>query len=101
LLAISQQTLVSRENSLKLMDLKLHNGAASELEAQTAQTLLQNARVTMAVQQRQRLQDENALFLLLGQSLPETARTALTFAAIETILIVLSTHRVTPMPGSS
>ncbi len=78
MLAISQQTLVSREESLKLMELKLHNGAASELEFKTAQTLLQSARVTVASQQRLRLQDENALVLVLGQSLPETARAALT-----------------------
>ncbi len=85
LLAISKQTLSSRESSLQLMELKLQHGAASELEVQVAQTLLQSARVTVAALQRQRLQDENALVLLLGQSLPETARAALTKGVLNTL----------------
>lgn len=70
LLAVSQQTLTSRQESLNLVGLKLHHGAASELDQRLAQTLLENARVTLAQQTRQRALDENALVLLLGQALP-------------------------------
>jgi len=70
LLQVSLQTLSSREDSLKLVELKLHHGAASELDQRLAQTLLESARVTLAQQTRQRALDENALSLLLGQALP-------------------------------
>ena len=66
LLALSNQTLVTREESLKLARLRLDNGAASELDWRQAQSLLETARVTLAQQQRQRALDENALSLLLG-----------------------------------
>lgn len=69
LLAVSSQTLASREASLTLMQLKARHGAASELDQRLAQTLLQSARITLAQQQRQRALDENALVLLLGQPL--------------------------------
>ena len=90
LLRVSRQTLVSREESLKLMDLKLQYGAASELDQRLAQTLLESTRATLAQQQRQRALDENALTLLLGQALPATVRAhmpevafnALRFAAL-------------------
>lgn len=74
LLSASRQTLASREESLKLVELKRHNGAASDLDWRLAQTLLESARITLAQQQRQRALDENALTLLLGQSLPASAR---------------------------
>lgn len=70
LLVVSQQTLAARQESLKLITLKLRHGAASELELRLAQTLLEGARVTLAQQIRQRAIDENALVLLLGQALP-------------------------------
>ncbi|MDD5029263.1 MAG: efflux transporter outer membrane subunit [Rhodoferax sp.] len=73
LLATSSQTLASRAESLKLVNLKRQHGAASDLDLHSAQTLLENARVTLAQQQRQRALDENALTLLLGQPLPESA----------------------------
>jgi multidrug efflux system outer membrane protein len=74
LLAISQQTLATREDSLKLVGLRLENGATSELELRQAESLLAVARVTLAQQQRQRALDENALVLLLGQGLPARVR---------------------------
>ena len=74
LLAISQQTLATREDSLKLVKLRLEHGATSELELHQAESLLAVARVTLAQQQRQRALDENALVLLLGQGLPAQAR---------------------------
>ena len=82
LLAISSQTLTTREDSLKLSRLRLDNGAASELEWRQAQSLLETARVTLAQQQRQHALDENALTLLLGQALPEDARAQLQSARL-------------------
>lgn len=74
LLAVSRQTLDSRAESLKLVDLKVQHGAASDFERRNAQTLLESARVTLAQQMRQRAQDENALALLLGQPISDTQR---------------------------
>ncbi len=70
LLALTRQTLVSREASYKLAQLRFQHGVASELDLRLAQSLLAGARVTLAQQQRQRAQDENAFVLLLGQALP-------------------------------
>jgi len=85
LLTLSQQTLSTRIDSLKLVQLRLDNGAASELELRQAQSLMESARVTLAQQKRQRAVDENALVLLLGQALPAEA------------LAQLSTARLTPL----
>ncbi len=74
LLALSRQTLATRDESLRLTRLRLDHGAASELDWRLAQSLAEGARATLAQQQRQRAQDENALALLLGQSLPAPAR---------------------------
>ena len=74
LLALSKQTLATREDSLKLVQLRLENGAASELDRHQAQSLAAAARVTLAQQQRQRALDENALVLLLGQAVPAEVR---------------------------
>ena len=74
LLAVSRQTLDSRAESLKLVELKLKHGAASEFELRNAQTLLESTRVTLAQQRRQRALDENALTLLLGQPISEAHR---------------------------
>jgi multidrug efflux system outer membrane protein len=77
LLAITQQTVSSRDESLKLVELKLKHGAASDFDLRAAQTLLEGARVTLAQQTRQRAVDENALVLLLGQPLNDTGRAQL------------------------
>jgi multidrug efflux system outer membrane protein len=70
LLAITRQTLATREESLRLSKLRFDNGATSELDFRQAQSLTEAARVALAQQQRQRALDENALVLLLGQPLP-------------------------------
>ncbi|MDP2371380.1 efflux transporter outer membrane subunit [Rhodoferax sp.] len=82
LLSISQQTLATREGSLKLVQLRFDYGATSELELRQAQSLLESARVTLAQQQRQRALDENALVLLLGQALPAEVRARLPSARL-------------------
>ncbi len=78
LLAVSRQTMGSREESLKLVELKIKHGAASDFELRGAQTLLESNRVTLAQQTRQRALDENALVLLLGQPLTDASRAQLT-----------------------
>jgi len=78
LLDISRRTLGSREQSAKLTGLRFENGVSSELDNQQAQSLVQAARATYAQQQRQRMQDENALALLLGQAVPDTITSTLT-----------------------
>ena len=70
LLAITSETLKTREESLKLSKLKFDNGAASEIDFRQSESLLESARVTLAQLTRQRALDENALALLLGQGLP-------------------------------
>lgn len=77
LLSLSRQTVATRSESLRLTALKLQHGAASELEHQLAQTLLETARVTLAQQTRQRALDENALVLLLGQPMDAATRAQL------------------------
>jgi len=69
-LAITRQTIASREDSLRLTKLKFDNGASSELDYRQAESLLEGAKVTLASLLRQRAQDENALVLLIGQPLP-------------------------------
>lgn len=74
LLAVSRRALDSRAESLKLVDLKVEHGAASDFERRNAQTLLESARVTLAQHMRQRALDENALALLLGQPVSAAQR---------------------------
>ena len=69
LLALTQQTLVTREESYKLGKLRFDNGVTSELELRQAESLREAANVALAQQVRQRALDLNALTLLLGQPL--------------------------------
>ena len=77
LLDLSRRTLASREESVRLTQMRLEAGVVSELDFRQAQSLTQAARATLAQQQRQRTLDENALALLLGQPLPEHIRASL------------------------
>lgn len=70
LLRVTKQTLLTREDSYRLIKLRFDNGASSQIDLRQAQSLLESARVTLAQATRQRALDENALVLLLGQSLP-------------------------------
>lgn len=67
---LAQQTLQTREQSLQLVQLRYDRGASSQLDLSQAQSLRESARVSLAQSTRQRLQDGNALQLLLGQALP-------------------------------
>ncbi len=71
LLEVTRGTLRSREESLKLTQLKFKNGAASELDFRQAESLVEGARVTLAQVSRRRALDQNALVLLLGQPMPK------------------------------
>lgn len=77
LLKLSRQTLATRADSLKLVQLRFKHGVVSELDARLAESLHASAQITLAQQERQRALDENALVLLLGQALPTSARTHL------------------------
>ena len=81
-LELTQQTLTTREESLRLTRLRFENGAASELDFRQAQSLYENARVALAQQQRQRALDINALALLLGQPVPVDMQTGTTTASL-------------------
>ncbi|MFT3719104.1 efflux transporter outer membrane subunit [Pseudorhodoferax sp.] len=67
LLALTRQTLATREDSARLSRLRFDSGVASELDWRQAQSLLEAARATLAQLQRQRAQDQNLLTLLVGQ----------------------------------
>lgn len=70
LLKVTQQALVTREESFKLNKLQLDQGVTSEVEFRQAESLLETARVALAQQTRQRAIDQNTLVLLLGQPIP-------------------------------
>ncbi|MGE0098482.1 MAG: efflux transporter outer membrane subunit [Hydrogenophaga sp.] len=70
LLALTQRTLATREDSLRLSKLRFDNGASSALDLRQAESLSASARVALAQQRRLRALDVNALTLLVGQTPP-------------------------------
>jgi multidrug efflux system outer membrane protein len=66
-LAIAQRTLASRQQSLNLTQLRLEHGAATRLDVTQAQTLFYTAAATIPLVERQMVQTENAIRLLLAQ----------------------------------
>lgn len=70
LLAITLDTLASREAGLDLNRKRFEAGAASELDLRQAQTLTEQARSDAAVARAQVEQDRNALRLLVGAEVP-------------------------------
>lgn len=70
LLRLTRETIATREQSLKLAQLRFDNGVTSELDLRQSQGLVEGARAAAAALQRQRALDENALALLLGQPVP-------------------------------
>jgi multidrug efflux system outer membrane protein len=69
-LEVARRTLDTREQGLRLLQLKFDNGALSEYDLAQAITLVEGARAAVALLQRQRSQNENGLVLLVGQPLP-------------------------------
>jgi multidrug efflux system outer membrane protein len=80
LLALVQQTLKTREESLRLTNLRFENGVSSKLDLQQAVSLVETARTTLAQAQRQRAQDLNLLTLLIGQPIPDALPAGATLA---------------------
>jgi len=80
LLALVQQTLKTREESLRLTRLRFDNGVSSKLDLQQAVSLVETARTTLAQAQRQRAQDLNLLTLLVGQPIPDNLPAGATLA---------------------
>ena len=83
LLAITEQTLKTREESDRLTRLRFENGVVSKLELQQSASLVETARATLAQFQRQRAQDVNLLTLLVGQPLPDNLVPGATLATTE------------------
>lgn len=69
-LALTGQTLKTREESQKLTQLMYRSGTASALDAKQADSLVHAGRASLAALQRQRAQAYDALVLLLGQQPP-------------------------------
>lgn len=78
LLALTQQTLATREESLRLTRLRFEGGASSEIDFRQAQSLTESARATLAQLQRQRALDLNTLGLLIGRAVPPDYRVGIT-----------------------
>jgi outer membrane protein, multidrug efflux system len=70
LLALTQKTLATREDSLRLTKLRFDSGVASALDLRQAESLAAAARASLAQLQRSRAQAFNALTLLVGQTPP-------------------------------
>ena len=83
LYVLTKQTLDARLESLKLIQLKYDNGVVSKLDLQQGLSLVDSARVTLAQQERLRVQDANLLTLLVGQPLPANPAGNVTLAGTE------------------
>jgi multidrug efflux system outer membrane protein len=70
LLALSQETLDTRQESMTLIRRRFEAGAISQLEVSEAQTLVENARSDVATYIAQVEQDKNALRLVVGADVP-------------------------------
>ncbi len=81
LLHITERTLASREDALRLVRVRFDGGVSAEPELRTADSLLASARAAARALRRQRAQDLNALVLLLGQALPVDLPAAAPLAA--------------------
>ncbi|TFF42565.1 efflux transporter outer membrane subunit [Pseudomonas sp. RIT623] len=69
-LALAQSTFKSQADSLALVEDRLDNGTASQIDVRQARTLVSQAQVQESLYTRQVAQDLNALERLLGGRLP-------------------------------
>ncbi|TFW36222.1 efflux transporter outer membrane subunit [Massilia horti] len=81
LLELTRQTLTTREESLRLTQLRFNNGVASRLDVDQAASLVEQARTSLAQLVRQRAQDGNLLVLLVGQPIPDNLPAGQTLSA--------------------
>ena len=70
LLDVATQTLKTRTDTMKLVQLRFDNGVTSSIDLQSNKSLVETARVAFVTAQRQRALDQNALELLIGGPLP-------------------------------
>jgi NodT family efflux transporter outer membrane factor (OMF) lipoprotein len=82
LLALTRDTLATREESLRLTRLRFENGASSEIDFRLAQSLAETARATLAQLLRLRALDLNALALLVGEPIAPDFQVGITTAAV-------------------
>jgi outer membrane protein, multidrug efflux system len=73
-LQISQSTLASRQDSLRLTNVLAKNGSASMLDVQQSEELVYTAAETIPDLERQIAQQEDALSVLLGENPMDIAR---------------------------
>lgn len=90
LISLTNETLHTREESLKLTQLMFDNGVASELDVRQAETLVESARSSLAQLRRQRAQDENAFVLLIGSPIPQDLPTGASFSEQAELMPALS-----------
>ncbi len=83
LLALTRQTLATREETVRLTRLRFENGASSEIDFRLAQSLYETARVTLAQLQRQRANDLNALALLVGEPIAPDYQAGITTEGVQ------------------
>ena len=74
-LVTARQTLASREESYRIIRRRYEVGSASKLDATQSELLLNQARVELAILERQREQSHNALVLLAGVPFEPESRT--------------------------
>lgn len=67
---LARQTLKTVRESYDLNKAMFDAGASSELDLRTAEGQVQTAKINVLTYERQRAESENALVLLVGQSLP-------------------------------
>lgn len=72
LLALTRQTLATRDDSQRLTQLRFDQGVSSALDLRQAQSLSAAARATLAQQERLRALDLNVLTLLTGAPVPSS-----------------------------
>jgi multidrug efflux system outer membrane protein len=70
LLRITEDTLNSQQESLKLIRLTFEGGVGTALDLHQAETTVATAQANLAQYRRQVVQDQNALVVLLGAPLP-------------------------------
>jgi NodT family efflux transporter outer membrane factor (OMF) lipoprotein len=100
-LALAQQTLAGREQTLKLTELRAQVGAASDVELQGTRGLLAQARASVAALQRQVAQDTNALTLVVGRPVAAAELPSLPAAAGSGTLLSTQALAEVPVGASS
>ena len=86
LLALTEETLATQEESFRLIGRSYERGVASGLDLAQAQTSVETARVNRALYLRQVAQDRNALTLLVGAPLDDAELPAGAMVGVESLV---------------